>query len=362
MANSASRWTKRSWSDLANSTPASASSAAIAASIPQRGDHRGPLVGREHRDHEALAVAAVEIAPERAPDRVAEPRAVGAAIEHLGHRARIGDRADRHVAQRHAHFAALAGRVAVVHRGQQREGAIGAGEEVPCGQHLVDRRGAVLVPVLRAGHQRIAAGGVDGEIHRLPPVVPAHDADRDQVGPTRAHRVVAEEALFGQVGDELAGRRLPVRHSSSRPSPGRRSSATDFLARLRFSHASAAALGGQHVAIVVQPAADLVDPDHLGPHLRAVEPAVGEATKLDTSTIERSERSLYTLRRTLHENADKRLARGPQGQPPARSDAILDHVSEDFARRMACGHQELAANSRSMCLAICSWRICVVPS
>jgi len=31
------------------------------------------------------------------------------------------------------------------------------------------------------------------------------------------------------------------------------------------------------------------------------------------------------------------VAQRPQGRPPARSDAIFDRMSEEIARRMACG-------------------------
>lgn len=34
------------------------------------------------------------------------------------------------------------------------------------------------------------------------------------------------------------------------------------------------------------------------------------------------------------------VAQQPQGRPPVRSNAIFDRMSEDFARRMACGGQE----------------------
>lgn len=33
------------------------------------------------------------------------------------------------------------------------------------------------------------------------------------------------------------------------------------------------------------------------------------------------------------------VAQQPQGRPPVRSDATFDRMSEEFARRMACGAQ-----------------------
>ena len=96
-------------------------------------DEAVPLLGRQRGDHEAHAIAAAEIAPECAPDGIAEPFAVGAAIEHFGHGAAIGHGADGDIAERHADFAALAARVAVAQPREQSESAIGAGDEVPGG-------------------------------------------------------------------------------------------------------------------------------------------------------------------------------------------------------------------------------------
>ena len=96
-------------------------------------DEAVPLLGRQRGDHEAHAIAAAEIAPECAPDGIAEPFAVAAAIEHFGHGAAIGHGPDGDIAERHADFAALAARVAVAQPSEQGESAIGAGDEVPGG-------------------------------------------------------------------------------------------------------------------------------------------------------------------------------------------------------------------------------------
>ena len=45
-----------------------------------------------------------------------------------------------------------------------------------------------------------------------------------------------------------------------------------------------------------------------------------------------------------HRNSHQTVAQQPQGRPyflaPARSDAIFDGMSEEIARRMACGEQK----------------------
>src|SRR5688500_2440451 len=124
-----------------------------------------PLLCRKRRDHETLAVATAEIPAERAPDGVAEPLAVAAAVEHLRHRSAVGDSPDCDIAQWNAQLLALTRYVAVTDAGEQRESAVSAGDEVPGRQHLVHRRRIDGVPIGGACHLRIAAGGVDGEVH-----------------------------------------------------------------------------------------------------------------------------------------------------------------------------------------------------
>ncbi len=254
---------------------------------PEGGDEAVPLLGRQCRDHEAHPVAAAEVAPERAPDRIAQTFAVAAAIEHLGQCAAVGHRTDRDIAQRHAQFAALARRIALAQRGEQREGAIGAGDEVPCRQYLVDRRRIGHVPVLGPAHQRIAACRINSEIHRLAPIVPAHDAYADQFGRAfgllRGDGIMPEEALFRQVGDEIAriGRQ---RDQQFAPLAAAQVERDRFLRPVEVFPAQAAALLGQHVAVVIEPAFLVIDADHLGAQLRAIEAGGGrgdEARDLD---------------------------------------------------------------------------------
>ena len=285
-------------------------------------DEAVPLLGGQRRDHEAHSVAAAEVAAKCAPDGIAQPFAIAAAIEHLGHRTAIGHGTDRDIAQWHADLATLAGGIAVAQGGEQREGAIGAGDEIPCGQHLVDRRRGRHVPVFRSAHQRITAGGIDGEIHCLAPVVPAHDTHADQFG--RAFGllgrdgVVTEEALLGQIRDEIAriGRQRDQQFAAFVAAQVERDR---FLRAVEILPAQAAALLGQHVAVVVEPARLVIDADHLGAQLRAVEARGGRGDEA-------------------------------RGFDDAQSVKKLVHPYIP------------AAYSRSMCLAICSWRICVVPS
>ena len=118
----------------------------------QCSDKPGPLLGGQGGDHEAHIVPTAEIAAERPPDGIAQAFTICPAIEHFRHRPAIRDRAHGHVSQRHAHLAALSGGVAASQGGQQSEGAVGPGNEIPGGEHLIDRRCGAIVPLLRPAH------------------------------------------------------------------------------------------------------------------------------------------------------------------------------------------------------------------
>src|SRR3546814_19869411 len=98
-----------------------------------------PLAWGDDDDHRALAVAGREIAAEQAIDGVAEPRAVLAGIEHFGDAAHVGDRADRDVGEGQADLATFAGRAASLDRCEKRQGRIGAGQQIPGGENVIDR-------------------------------------------------------------------------------------------------------------------------------------------------------------------------------------------------------------------------------
>ena len=164
-----------------------------------------PLLGRERRDHEALVVQAPEITSKRAPDRVTQTLTVCPAIKHFCHRSAVCHGADGDVSQRDTHFAAFAARIAVAQCGEQGKGAIGPCDEIPRGQNLVDRGRCGHVPIFRPAHQRVSAGSVDCEVHRLPAIVPAHDAHADHIGPPFGQSRMAKEALLGQIGNALPG-------------------------------------------------------------------------------------------------------------------------------------------------------------
>ncbi len=236
---------------------------------PERLDQPGPLLGCQRGDHEAHSVTAAEIAPERAPDRIAEPFTVAAAIQHLGHQPGVGHRADGDIAQGQAHLAALTCLVAVVQRGEHGKSAVSAGYEVPRGQHLVDRRRSRRVPVLRPGHQRITGSGVHCEVHRLAPVVPAHHPQGDHVRTPGLHGGVAEKAALRQVGDALADVRRQL-HQQFAPFRGLQVKRDRFLGAVEVFPTERPPLGREHITVVVQSARRVIDPDHLGPHLRAI--------------------------------------------------------------------------------------------
>ena len=86
-----------------------------------------------------LAVGRDEIAAKGAINGIAQPFAVGAGVKHFGKRAEIGDGANCHVRQRDTNFLTHAGRRAMVKRGHHRKGGISARQQVPCGEHMIDR-------------------------------------------------------------------------------------------------------------------------------------------------------------------------------------------------------------------------------
>ena len=167
-------------------------------------DDTAPLLGRQRCHHEAHAVLRLHVTSEGTPDGIAQPLSITATKEHFRHRPGICQCPHGDIAKGDADFRAFTGGFAVTKRRQQGEGTIGPGEEVPRRHQLVDRLGTRRIPFCGAGHQRITAGGIHGEIHCLAPVVPAHDPHRNHLLAAIAHRGMAEEALLRQVGDTLA--------------------------------------------------------------------------------------------------------------------------------------------------------------
>ena len=250
-------------------------------------DETRPLLGRKRRDHEADTVPGSKVASERTPNRVPEPFAVAAAIEHFGHGTAVSDRADGDIAEWYTQFATLPGVITMPDGGNKRESAIGAGDEIPCGQDLVDGRSSPGIPLLRPAHQRVSACCVDGKIHRLPTVMPAHDAYADKRRTIRRHGSVRKEALLGQVGDKIAGLRCKL-HQQFAPFAAPQVECDRLLRTVEIFPAERAAFVREHVTVVVEPTFLVVHPNDLRAHLCAVKPGgrrSDETRRLDDAEV-----------------------------------------------------------------------------
>ncbi len=231
----------------------------------QRGDQVRPLARRDNHDHRAPSVARYEIAPEQPIDRIAEPRAIRARIKHLCNPAEVGDGTDRNVGQRKPHLAALAADVPPLDRREQREGGIGARQQIPRGQHMVDRIGA------RAGEHRITDAVVHRIVERGRAVGPAHHAHGDQVGAPLGERVVRQETADREVGNELPRRAHQFLQQLAPLGPAEIE--RDRLFRAVEIFPIERIIGrGHRPAAEIGAATDLVDADHFGAHLRAIKP------------------------------------------------------------------------------------------
>ena len=115
------------------------------------------------------------------------------------------------------------------------------------------------------GHRGHPDGGVDGVVHRLPPIAPAHHPQADQVGPMRLQPVIGEEAAGRKIGHEQPGlvtRRGDDAHRQLAPLGPRQVDGDGFLALVQpLPIQAVAAVRGKRPAVEIGAAADLVDAD-----------------------------------------------------------------------------------------------------
>ncbi len=108
--------------------------------------------------------------------------------------------------------------------------------------------------------------------------MPAHDPHADQLGRALgaafAHRRMAEEALLGQIGDDIAGRARQCDQQFA-PFLAAQVERDRFFGPVEVFPAERAPLFGEHIAVVIEPARLVVDADHLRAHLRAIKPGGG---------------------------------------------------------------------------------------
>jgi hypothetical protein len=234
-------------------------------------DQHFPLAIGDRQRHHAAAVGRVERVAVGAIQEIAIGLAVGVVDFDLGQIAEVRGSRKCHIGQRQAHELALAGFAAMAFRGQdsgrQREPC----DQVPRGQHMVDRPGLAV-----AGHHREAGCAVDRVVERVAAIRRADQLHHDHVGAAR---------LQGFIGEFAVDRK--VRHEDAAALAGRGDQVLQHLAALRAAHVDldrtlALVEGGPVQALAVpvdrhaggvDVAADRIDADHLGAQLREREAA-----------------------------------------------------------------------------------------
>jgi hypothetical protein len=223
---------------------------------------RAPLPRGQRHDHDAPAVAGLEVVPERAVEVVAVLALVGRSQLCLRDPAEVpGDR-ERHVGQREPHDLSLAGARPMAVGGEQPGRGEAAHHEVPRGQHAVERHGEVPRP----GRPREAGGGVDRVVDLARPVRVAGQRDHHEVVTVFPQRVVGEPAAGREVREEGA-RVRDERGDELAPALGAQIDGERALALVEAGPEQALAVGRERPALVVETAADLVEADDLGAHL-----------------------------------------------------------------------------------------------
>ncbi len=226
----------------------------------------------ENADHDEAAVPGFEVAAEGAEDLVAEPRPVDLVDHRLADVAQRRGRGERHVLQREHDPLPLPGQPPVPFGRQDRHGAGIGGGEVPRRRHGVHRP----VMVHRAGHQGKAGDGVHRVVDMGAAVARAHDIERDQIGALLGECLVGKPAARRHVGGEDAGALARRGDQRAQKLAAARRAQVDgdrALALVQASPIDRAAVLGDRPAVVVEPALDVVEADHVGAQLGERHPA-----------------------------------------------------------------------------------------
>lgn len=228
-----------------------------------------PLLQGQADDDQALAVRRAEVAAEGAKQLVAVALPLVAELG-FGDQAQVAHRREGHVFQRQLHMLALPGLEAVAFGREQTHGRHLAGDEVPGRQHVVHgfvRGRAALV----AGDVGDADARVDGVVHRRTAVPVALHGELDQVFAPRLELVVVEPAARRKVGEQDArvlARRGDERHRELAALGPAQVDGHRTLGLVEAAPEQAHVVPGHGPALVIQPAAQGVEADHVGAHLR----------------------------------------------------------------------------------------------
>ena len=153
-----------------------------------------------HNDHHrAHIVFGHKIAPEQSIDRVAESRTIGIIMQHLGDTAQISHSANGDIRQWNANLTALARLFPPTNGSQHCKCRIGAADDIPSRQHMVDWFRA------SPSHHWIANGIINRVIKCRCPVGPAHNPNGHKVCTPFSQFCVGKKTFRGKVGDKLPG-------------------------------------------------------------------------------------------------------------------------------------------------------------
>ena len=157
-----------------------------------------PMRRCDNHQHDALAVFGLEVAAKHPVNRIADFLAINLRGLHLTDLPEIGQRRRRHIAERHLHLTTLALYAAMAFRRHHGKGSIRAAQQIPSGQHMIDRR----VQRFGAGHIGITDGAINRIVKRRSRVALAHHPHGDEVVALRLQRLVRQEPVLGIIGQK----------------------------------------------------------------------------------------------------------------------------------------------------------------
>ena len=168
----------------------------------------------------------------------------------------------------------FAGLAALSFRGEQAVHGGQAGDHVPDRHDMVDRPRISLRP----GHLRKSRGGVDRVVERDRTVPVAGDAEHDQIVAFRLQSGVVEPAARRQVRQHDTRIRSWLGHQRMRQFPAFRIADIQHdrpFALVQPGPVEAPVIARDRPTPVIEAAADRVDADHVGAHLRQGQAGIG---------------------------------------------------------------------------------------
>ena len=162
--------------------------------------------------------------------------------------------------------------------GEHAEGCGLTADEIPCGHHMVDR----LVPTDRAGRSRIPHRTIHRVVEGGGAVSVAGDGEHHQIRSLRRQRLERHPAAGRKVREEIACVGNEAREQFLRPIAAE-VDGDRALALVEAGPIDRFAGVGQRPTPIVDPTADLIEPDDVSTELSEGHAPDGAATKADPS-------------------------------------------------------------------------------